>query len=63
MRHMRQPPPRPTLNSPPLGASWLEDCRTWAAPDIYVPPTFEAYRRNEDPALDVILAIREDVPG
>ncbi len=43
--------------------SWPEDCRTWAAPDIYVPPTFEAYRRNEDPALDAILAIREDVPG
>jgi hypothetical protein len=43
--------------------SWPEDCRTWAAPDIYVPPTFGAYRRNEDPALDAILAIREDVPG
>ena len=43
--------------------SWPDDCRTWAAPDIYVPPTFEAYRRNEDPALEAILAIREDVPG
>jgi hypothetical protein len=27
------------------------------------PPAFEAYRRNEDPALDAILAIREHVPG
>ena len=43
--------------------SWPEDHRTWAAPDIYTPPTFEAYRRNEDPALDAILAIRENVPG
>ena len=39
------------------------DHRTWIAPDIYAPPTFEAYRRNEDPALDAILAIREHVPG
>ena len=39
------------------------DHRTWIAPDIYAPPTFESYRRNEDPALDAILAIREHVPG
>ena len=43
--------------------SWPMDHRTWVAPDIYTPPTFEAYRRNEDPALDAILAIREHVPG
>jgi hypothetical protein len=43
--------------------SWPADYRTWIAPDIYAPPTFEAYRRNEDPALDAILAIREHVPG
>jgi tetratricopeptide (TPR) repeat protein len=43
--------------------SWPTDCRTWIAPDIYTPPTFEAYRRNEDPALAAILAIREHVPG
>jgi hypothetical protein len=43
--------------------AWPDDCRTWTAPDIYAPPTFEAYRRNEDPALDAILAIRENVPG
>ena len=43
--------------------SWPLDHRTWTAPDIYAPPTFEAYRRNQDPALDAILAIREHVPG
>jgi hypothetical protein len=43
--------------------SWPVDYRTWIAPDIYAPPTFEAYRRNEDPALAAILAIREHVPG
>lgn len=43
--------------------SWPDDNRTWIAPDIYAPPTFEAYRHNQDPALDAILAIREHVPG
>jgi hypothetical protein len=43
--------------------SWPDDYRTWIAPDIYTPPTFEAYRRNEDPALNAILAIREHLPG
>lgn len=43
--------------------SWPTDYRTWTAPDIYAPPTFEAYRRNQDPALDAIVAIREHVPG
>jgi tetratricopeptide (TPR) repeat protein len=43
--------------------SWPLDYRTWIAPDIYAPPTFEAYRRNQDPALDAILAIQEHVPG
>jgi hypothetical protein len=43
--------------------SWPLDYRTWTAPDIYAPPTFEAYRRNQDPALDAILAIREHPPG
>jgi hypothetical protein len=43
--------------------SWPEDYRTWTAPDIYAPPTFEACRRNEDPALAAILDIREHVPG
>jgi tetratricopeptide (TPR) repeat protein len=43
--------------------SWPEDHRTWIAPDIYVPPTFAAFSRNEDPALDAILALREQFPG
>jgi hypothetical protein len=43
--------------------SWPTDHRTWIAPDLYAPPTFEAYRRNRDPALDAILALREYAPG
>ena len=43
--------------------SWPADHRTWIAPDIYVPPTFEAFSRNEDPAMDAILALREQFPG
>jgi tetratricopeptide (TPR) repeat protein len=43
--------------------SWPTDHRTWIPPHIYAPPAFEAYRRNQDPALDAILAIREHVPG
>lgn len=43
--------------------SWPVDHRTWIAPDIYAPPTFEAFRHNQDPALDAILALREHVPG
>jgi tetratricopeptide (TPR) repeat protein len=43
--------------------SWPEDHRTWIAPDIYAPPTFEAFRRNQDPAMDAILALREHLPG
>jgi tetratricopeptide (TPR) repeat protein len=43
--------------------SWPEDYRTWIAPDIYAPPAFEAFRRNDDPAMDAILALREHLPG
>jgi tetratricopeptide (TPR) repeat protein len=43
--------------------SWPEDHRTWIAPDIYAPPTFEAFRRNQDPALDAILSLRDHLPG
>jgi hypothetical protein len=43
--------------------SWPDDHRTWIAPDIYAPPTFEAFRRNDDPAMDAILALREHLPG
>jgi hypothetical protein len=43
--------------------SWPWDHRTWIAPDIYAPPTFEAFSRNEDPAMDAILAVGEHFPG
>ena len=43
--------------------SWPWDHRTWIAPDIYAPPTFEAFSRNDDPAMDAILALREHFPG
>jgi C-terminal processing protease CtpA/Prc len=39
-------------------SSWPFDQRTWIGPEIYVPPTFEAYRANRDPALEAILAYR-----
>ncbi len=40
--------------------SWPNDYRTWIAPQIYIPPTFEAYRTNRDPVLEAILAYREN---
>jgi len=43
--------------------SWPWDHRTWIAPDVYAPPTFEAFSRNEDPAMDAILAVGEHFPG
>jgi len=43
--------------------SWPDDYRTWIAPDIYVPPAFAAFSRNEDPAMNAILALREHFPG
>ena len=33
------------------------DHRTWIAPQIYIEPTFAAYRANRDPALETILAL------
>ena len=39
-------------------SSWPQDHRKWIAPQIYVPPTFAAYRANRDPALEAILAVR-----
>lgn len=35
--------------------SYPFDKRTWIAPQIFLPPTFEAYRKNRDPVLDAIL--------
>ena len=34
--------------------SWPQDERIWTAPLLLAPPTWEAYRRNQDPALDAI---------
>lgn len=34
------------------------DYRTWIAPQIHTPPTFESYRAKRDPALEAILAYR-----
>lgn len=39
-------------------SSWPQDHRTWIAPQIYLPPTFAAYRVNRDPAMEAILAYR-----
>jgi len=43
--------------------SWPTDDRPWIAPDIYAPPTFEAYRANRDPAMEAILACGDHLPG
>lgn len=43
--------------------SWPSDHRTWIAPQIYAPPTFEAFSRNQDPAMDAILTGHEQLPG
>ncbi|HKR10272.1 MAG TPA: tetratricopeptide repeat protein [Gemmatimonadaceae bacterium] len=37
-------------------SSWPQDHRKWIAPQIYVPPTFSAYRAGRDPAMEAILA-------
>jgi len=44
-------------------SSWPMDHRTWIPPDIHVPPTFEAFSRNADPAMEAVLACREHLPG
>jgi tetratricopeptide (TPR) repeat protein len=35
------------------------DYRTWIAPQLYAPPSFELYRANRDPAMEAILNYRE----
>ncbi|HEX5724424.1 MAG TPA: hypothetical protein VFX98_03110 [Longimicrobiaceae bacterium] len=42
-------------------ASWPFDRRTWIAPRLLAPPTWEAFRSKRDPALEAILAYREPV--
>ena len=39
-------------------ASWPQDERVWTAPLLYTPPTWEAYRRGRDPAMEAIRAYR-----
>lgn len=60
----RLPYSRTTVNVGDLywQTSWPMDHRSWIAPDIYAPPTFEAYRANRDPALEAILACQEQLP-
>ena len=41
-------------------SSWPFDYRTWLAPQVYAPPTFAAFRENRDPAMEAILAYREE---
>ena len=36
-------------------SSYPQDHRSWIAPLIYLPPTFAAYRAQQDPALDAAL--------
>ncbi|MBO0723230.1 MAG: hypothetical protein J2P41_20570, partial [Blastocatellia bacterium] len=36
------------------------DYRVWIAPQLYAPPSFELYRANRDPALEAIMAYRQD---
>jgi tetratricopeptide (TPR) repeat protein len=35
------------------------DYRTWIAPLLYAPPSFEIYKANRDPAMEAILAYRQ----
>jgi imidazolonepropionase-like amidohydrolase/tetratricopeptide (TPR) repeat protein len=35
-------------------ASWPQDERVWTAPLLYTPPTWEAYRRGRDPAMEAV---------
>ena len=35
------------------------DFRTWIAPTVYAPPSFELFRQNRDPAMEAILNYRD----
>jgi tetratricopeptide (TPR) repeat protein len=35
------------------------DYRTWIAPLLYAPPSFELYKANRDPAMEAVLAYRQ----
>jgi hypothetical protein len=36
--------------------SWPTDHRTWIAPLVHAPPSFEAYKAGRDPAMEAVLA-------
>lgn len=38
--------------------SYPHDKRIWIAPQIYIPPTFAAFRANRDPVMEAILAYK-----
>ncbi len=40
-------------------SSWPTDRRTWIAPFLYAPPSFEAYKAKRDPAMEAILTYGE----
>ncbi|MDQ6786332.1 MAG: hypothetical protein M3033_05880 [Acidobacteriota bacterium] len=40
-------------------SSYSQDKRTWIAPQIYLPPTFEVYRMNRDATLEAIINYKE----
>jgi hypothetical protein len=40
-------------------SAFPQDERIWIAPQIYLPPTFEAYRTNRDAAFEAILNYRK----
>jgi hypothetical protein len=42
-------------------SGWAYDFRTWIAPQIYIEPTFAAYRANRDAAMEAIDSI--PIPG
>jgi tetratricopeptide (TPR) repeat protein len=43
--------------------SWPLDHRAWVPPELYVPPTFAAFRANRDPAMEAVLDSRDYLPG
>jgi len=43
--------------------SWPMDYRPWIAPELYAPPSFEAYSQNRDPAMEAVLACTAHLPG
>lgn len=51
--------PNSKLNISISNAYWQKsvswDHRKWIAPDVYIEPTFEAYKTNKDPVLEYIL--------